>query len=75
MTTTTATAAPPPLMRVTPDNWKLAILVGLIVSIVAAIALPAKISFWIVGAMAAMIAAAFVVNAYRRKYYNRRSVV
>ena len=32
-------------------------------------ALPATISFWIVGAMAALIAAAFVVNAYRRRYY------
>ena len=56
-------------MRLSPDNWKLAILVGLIVSVIAAIALPASASFWIIGAMAAMIGAAFVVNAYRRKYY------
>jgi multiple sugar transport system permease protein len=39
------------------------------VSILAALLLPAKVSFWIIGAMAALIAAAFVVNAYRRKYY------
>ncbi len=69
MTSMTATAPPPSLMRVTADNWKLAILVGAIVSVVAAFALPATVSFWIIGAMAAMIAAAFVVNAYRRKYY------
>ena len=69
MTSTTATAPPPALMRLSPDNWKLAILVGLIVSVIAAIALPASTSFWVIGAMAAMIGAAFVVNAYRRKYY------
>ena len=55
MTSTTATAPPPALMRLSPDNWKLAILVGLIVSVIAAIALPASASFWIIGAMAAMI--------------------
>ncbi len=60
---------PAPLFTASAHNWKLAILVGLVVSILAAIILPAKISFWIVGAMAALIAAAFVVNAYRRKYY------
>ncbi len=69
MSSTTATAAPPALMSVRPDNWKLAILVGLVVSVIAALALPASISFWIVGAMAALVAAAFVVNAYRKKYY------
>ncbi|MEI7599084.1 MAG: sugar ABC transporter permease [Aestuariivirga sp.] len=69
MTSTTATASPPALMRLSPDNWKLAILVGLIVSVIAAIALPASASFLVIGAMAAMIAAAFVINAYRRKYY------
>ena len=52
-----------------PDNWKLAIAVGLVVAIVAASVLPAGLSFWIVGAMAAMVAASFVVNAYRRHYY------
>ena len=60
---------PAPLFTASAHNWKLAILVGLIVSIFAALILPAKLSFWIIGAMAALIAAAFVVNAYRRKYY------
>jgi multiple sugar transport system permease protein len=59
----------PSLFDVRPDNWKLAILAGLIVSVLAMIALPAKTSFWIVGAMLALIGAAFAVNAYRRKYY------
>lgn len=69
MTSTTATAPPPPLMRLSSDNWKLAILVGLVVSVIAGAVLPAAASFWVIGAMAAMVAAAFVVNAYRRKYY------
>jgi multiple sugar transport system permease protein len=60
---------PAPLFTASAHNWKLAILVGLVVSILAALILPAKVSFWIIGAMAALIAAAFVVNAYRRKYY------
>ena len=60
---------PAPLFTASAHNWKLAILVGLIVSIFAALILPAKLSFWIIGAMAALIAAAFVINAYRRKYY------
>ncbi len=59
----------PGFTTIAADNWKLAIAVGLAVSVLAASALPAAISFWIVGAMAAMVAAAFVVNAYRRHYY------
>jgi multiple sugar transport system permease protein len=59
----------PTLLEVDASNWKLAILAGLAVSILAAVALPASISFWVIGAMAAMIAAAFAVNAYRRRYY------
>jgi len=69
MNASTATASPPPLTRIAPDNWKLAILVGVLVSLVAVLAAPAAVSFWIVGAMAALIAAAFAINAYRRKYY------
>jgi multiple sugar transport system permease protein len=65
----TATAAPPALFSVTLDNWKLAIIVGLAVSVIAIMALPAGLAFWVVGAMAALVAGAFVVNAYRRKYY------
>ena len=70
MSSSAAVTDPPPsLLRLAPDNWKLAILIGVAVSIVAALALPAAAAFWVEGAMAAMIAAAFVVNAYRRKYY------
>ena len=59
----------PSLFSFEAHNWKLAILVGLIVSVLASVIFPANIAFWIVGAMAALVAAAFVVNAYRRKYY------
>jgi multiple sugar transport system permease protein len=70
MNTATARDLPAPaLLEVDASNWKLAILAGLAVSILAAVALPASISFWVIGAMAAMIAAAFAVNAYRRRYY------
>jgi multiple sugar transport system permease protein len=65
----TAIAPAPSLFTVAPDNWKLAIVIGLLVSIVASVVLPPAISFWIVGLMAAMVAGAFVVNALRKKYY------
>ena len=69
----TLAAAEPQLknqfLTVSPDNWKLALAVGIAVSAVSIALLPASAAFWIVGAMAAMIAAAFVVNAYRRRYY------
>ena len=60
---------PTPTLTASAHNWKLAILVGIVVSILAMLILPAKASFWIVGAMAALVAAAFAINAYRRKYY------
>src|SRR5688572_31786913 len=59
----------PTLLTVSADNWRLAILAAVVVSALAAAALPASITFWIVGASAAMVAAALVVNAYRRHYY------
>jgi multiple sugar transport system permease protein len=59
----------PTFGTVAPDNWKLAIAVGLGVSILAVALLPITISFWVVGAMVAMVAAAFAINAYRRRYY------
>ena len=59
----------PGLVTLAPDNWKGAIVLGLAVSTLSVVALPATASFWVVGAMTAMVAAAFVVNAFRRKYY------
>ncbi|MBI2720313.1 MAG: sugar ABC transporter permease [Rhizobiales bacterium] len=59
----------PALMAPAPDNWKLAAIAGVAVSAVAIAALPAAASFWITGAMVAMVAASFVVNAYRRHYF------
>ncbi|MDO8354030.1 MAG: sugar ABC transporter permease, partial [Aestuariivirga sp.] len=59
----------PGFLNVAPDNWKLAISVGFAVSILAASLLPASASFWVVGAMVAMVAASFVVNAFRKHYY------
>ena len=56
-------------MTIAPDNWKLAIAAGLAVSVIAMLALPASVAFWVTGAMVAMVAAAFVVNAYHRHYY------
>ena len=69
MTTVAIDRPPPQFTTIAPDNWKLAIAVGLAVSILAILALPANAAFWVTGAMAAMVAAAFVVNAYRRHYY------
>ena len=69
MNSTLPVSIKPSLTTVSADNWKLAILAGLVVAILAMFALPAAISFWIVGAMVAMVAASFVVNAYRKHYY------
>lgn len=66
---TTATLPTPGLFTPVPHNWKLAVLLGLLVSALAATLLPAALSFWVVGAMVALVGAAFVVNALRRKYY------
>ena len=54
MNTLAAAQQPPSFLSVAPDNWKLAIVVGLIVSVLAAILLPAAASFWVVGAMMAL---------------------
>lgn len=59
----------PTLFELDASNWKLATLAGLAASILAALALPATLSFWVIGAMAAVVAIAFAINAYRRKYY------
>ncbi|WP_244941355.1 carbohydrate ABC transporter permease [Bradyrhizobium yuanmingense] len=59
----------PALLELSAGNWRLAVLMGLVVSTLAAATLPPSGSFWVVGAMSAMVAAAFAVNAYRRRYY------
>jgi multiple sugar transport system permease protein len=69
MTALPANLPPPSLTSPVAHNWKLAIFAGLVVSILSIVALPAAASFWIVGIMAAIVAAAFAINAYRRKYY------
>jgi len=69
MTAMTATADRPAFTSLAPDNWRLAIAAGLVISALAIAALPAHVSFWIVGIMAALVAAAFAMNAYRRKYF------
>ena len=69
MTTTAQFLPAPPLFSPVAHNWKLAIFVGLVVSAIAIVLFPSKLSLGIVGIMAALIAAAFAVNAYRRRYY------
>ena len=69
MNSPTATAAPPAFTRISSDNWRLALVAGIAVSFVAALVLPAAVSFWVVGVMAALAAAASAINAYRRRYY------
>jgi len=69
MTPVAHTLPPPSLLSPVAHNWKLGILAALAVSLLAIAALPAKAAFWVVGAMVALAAAAFAVNAYRRKYY------
>lgn len=66
---TAATLPAPGLFTLVPHNWKLAVLLGLALSTAASATLPASASFWVVGAMSAMVGAAFVINAFRREYY------
>ncbi len=69
----TTTTMPPPsapgFFAPSLDNWKLATIGGLVLAVVAIAVLPARISFWLTGAIALGIATTFVVNAYRRHYY------
>lgn len=69
MTTTAQFLPAPPLFSPVAHNWKLVLLAGLVVSAVAIVLFPVKLSLGVAGAMAALIAAAFAVNAYRRRYY------
>jgi multiple sugar transport system permease protein len=67
--TTTLTLPAPSFAEPVLHNWKLALVAGGIISILAGIVLPASVSFWVIGIMLALIAIAFTTNAYRRKYY------
>jgi multiple sugar transport system permease protein len=69
MSTIQSAKTAPAFLELSADNWRLAVLVGLVVSALAVVALPASGSFWVVGTMSALVAAAFAVNAYRRRYY------
>ena len=69
MTTTAQFLPAPPLLSPVAHNWKLALLAGLVVSVIAIVLFPARLSVSVVGAMVALVAAAFAVNAYRRRYY------
>lgn len=50
-------------------NWKLATVSGLVAAGLVIAILPPGVAFWAVGFIAALVAAAFVINAYRRRYY------
>jgi len=69
MTSIPAKTEAPSFFSIAPDNWKLALFAGLVVSVIAIAALPTSMSFWIAGVMVAIVAAATAVNAYRRRYY------
>jgi len=69
MTAVSSTLPTPRLTAVVAHNWKLAIAVAVVVSAISMAGLPAAVSFWVVGATAALVAAAFTVNAYRRHYF------
>lgn len=69
MTSIPANTPAPGLFSVAPDNWKLALIAGLVVSVIAISALPSGAAFWVVAVMAAFLAAAIAINAYRRHYY------
>ena len=69
MTVTVDRLPAPSFLSPALDNRWLAIVVGLVVSILAIAFIPSGVAFWIVGAMAAIVAVTFVVYAYRRRYY------
>ena len=51
MTSVALSQPAPDFKTLAPDNWKLAIAVGLVVSVLATLILPADSAFWVVGAM------------------------
>lgn len=69
MNPTSVTASRPALFSISADNWRLALLAGLVASILAIATLPAGTSFWIVGISIAAIAATAITNAYRHRHF------
>jgi len=69
MSSLAATASRPPFISLTLDNWRFALVAGIIALIVSVTLFPANVSFWIVGVFAALLAVSSVINAYRRHYY------
>jgi multiple sugar transport system permease protein len=69
MNPTSVTASRPALFSISAANWRLALLAGLVASLLAISALPASTSFWIVGISIAAIAATAITNAYRHRHF------
>ena len=69
MNPTSVTASRPSLFSISADNWRLALLAGLVASVVAIASLPSQASFWIVGSSVAAIAATAITNAYRHRQF------
>ena len=67
MTDTLRTAPPAPaFLSLRWSNWRLALLVAVVVSAVAIATLPPAASFWVTGAACALVALSLVVNAWGR---------
>lgn len=59
----------PSLFNISFDNWRLILLVGLIISVIVVWSLPSNMAFWIVGILTAGLTTSIVTNAYRRKHF------
>jgi multiple sugar transport system permease protein len=67
MTDTLRTAPPAPaFLSLRWSNWRLALLVAIVVSVVAIATLPPAASFWVTGAAVTLVALSLVVNAWGR---------
>lgn len=67
MTDTLRTAPPAPsFLSLRWSNWRLALLVAIVVSVVAIATLPPEVSFWVTGAAVTLVALSLVVNAWGR---------
>ena len=69
MTSTSLPSAPPAFMAISPDNWRLAIAGGIVISALAIVLLPASAAFWVTGVLVALAAVSAALNAVRRRYY------